>query len=139
MSAKSLGVDLIIEWGTILNKTLFWFLLLGQLLFPHLVMADCSDAYSYAEDAYSYARKGYNSDNLDDIHYYAKKTMSAADDAMSAAEECDCDDAHSSADDAYSYARKAYQSDDFDDALQYIRRAMSAAEDAMSAADDCGT
>jgi len=100
--------------------------------------ADCSDAYSYADDAYTQAKRGYNSDNLDDAEYYAKKAMSAAD-AMSAAEDCGCDDAYSAADDAYSYARKAYRSGDYDDAIDYLRRAKSSADDAMSYADDCGS
>jgi hypothetical protein len=76
-----------------------------------LAFADCSDAYSYA-------KKGYNSDNIDDVHRYAKK-------AMNAAEECRCED-------AYGYARKAYRSDDLDEATNYMRKA-------KSAADDCGT
>ncbi len=101
--------------------------------------ADCSDAYSYADDAYTNAKKGYNSDSLDDAEYYAKKAMSDADDAMSAAEECGCDDAYSAADEAYSYARKAYRSGDYDDAINYLRKAKSSADDAMSYADDCGT
>ena len=112
-------------------------LLLAFVIFPQSVLADCSDAYSYADDAYSFARRGYFSDNLDDVQYYAKKTMYAAEDAISAADDCGCDDAHSYADDAYSYARKAYLSDDLDDAHYYIRKAMSAADDAMSTADDC--
>ena len=63
-------------------------------------------------------KKGYNSDNIDDVHRYAKKTMNAA-------EECRCED-------AYIYARKAYRSDDLDEATNYMRKA-------KSAADDCGT
>jgi tetratricopeptide (TPR) repeat protein len=114
-------------------------MLFGYLLFPQVILADCSDAYSYADDAHSYTKKGYNSDNLDDVHYYAKRATSAAEDAMSAAEDCGCDDAYSYADDTYSYARKAYRSDDFDEAIDYMRKAKSAAEDVMSAADDCGT
>lgn len=101
--------------------------------------ADCSDAYSYADDAYTQAKRGYNSDNLDDAEYYAKKAMSDAEDAMSAAEDCGCDDAYSAANDAYGYARKAYRSGDYDDAINYLRKAKSSADDAMSYADDCGT
>ena len=55
--------------------------------------ADCSDGYSYADDAYTQAKRGYNSDNLEDAEYYAKKTMSDAEDAMSAADDCGCEDA----------------------------------------------
>jgi tetratricopeptide (TPR) repeat protein len=101
--------------------------------------ADCSDAYSYADDSYVKAKRGYNSDNLDDTEYYAKKAMSAAEDAMLAAEDCGCDDAYSAAVDAYSYARKADQAGDYDDAIEYLRKAKSSADDAMSYADDCGT
>lgn len=100
---------------------------------------DCLDAYSYADDSYTQAKRGYNSDNLDDAEYYAKKSMSAAEDAMLAAEDCGCDDAYSAASDAYSYARKADQVGDYDDAVEYLRKAKSSADDAMSYADDCGT
>lgn len=99
----------------------------------------CSDAYSYADDAYTQAKRGYDSENLDDAEYYAKKAMSDAEEAASAADDCGCDDAYSAADDAYSYARKAYRSGDFDDAINYLRRAKSSADDAMSYADDCVT
>ena len=112
--------------------------MLAYLLFPQFVLANCSNAYSCADDAYSYAKKVYHSENLHDVHYYAGKTMSAAEDAMSEAKECGCDDAYSSAKDAYSYARKAYQSDYLYEALAYMRKAMSAADDAMYAAADCG-
>ena len=108
------------------------------LLFPQFVLANCSAAYSCADDAYSYAKKVYYSENLHDVHYYAGKTMSAAEDAMSEAKKCGCDDAYSSAEDAYRYARKAYQSDYLYEALYYMREAMSAADNAMFAAAECG-
>ncbi len=100
---------------------------------------DCYDAYSSADDAYTYARRGYNSDNLDDLQYYARKAKNSAEEAMSAAEDCYCDDAYSSADDAYTYAKRAYRETDFDSAQYQIRRAKNAADEAMSNADDCGT
>lgn len=65
--------------------------------------------------------------------------MSAAEDAMSAAEECGCDDAYSAAEEVYNYAKKAYRSDNYDDAVHYLSKAKSSAEDAMSYANDCGT
>jgi hypothetical protein len=126
--------------GIATNKTrlVLGLILLAYLLFPQFVLANCSNAYSCADDAYSYAKKVYHSEKLHDVHDYAGKTMSAAEDAMSEAKECGCDDAYSSAKDAYSYARKAYQSDYLYEALYYMRKAMSAADDAMYAAADCG-
>ena len=103
-----------------------------------LVIADCSDAYSYADDAYTQAKRGYNSDNIDDAQYYAKKVMSDAEDAMYSAEDCGCDDSYSSADDIYSYARKAYRSDVYSDAIYYLKKAKSSADDTMSYSDGCG-
>lgn len=120
-------------------KPLASFLLLLIFLPAAAFSADCSDAYSYADEAYTQAKRGYNSDNLDDVQYYAKRAMSATENAMSAAEECGCDDAYSAADEAYDYANKAYRSDDYDDAIDYLRKAKSSADDAMSYADDCGT
>ena len=113
--------------------------LMTSIFATSVFAADCSDAYSYADDAYTQARRGYNADNLEDAEYYARKAMSDAEDAMSAAEDCSCDDAYSAADDAYTYARRAYRSGDYDDAIDYLRRAKSSADDAMSYADDCGT
>ncbi|MFC1488831.1 hypothetical protein ACFL6B_03185 [Thermodesulfobacteriota bacterium] len=87
-------------------------LLLALLFSPQRMLADCSGAHSYADDAYLYARKGYESDNLDDIRFYAKKAMSTAENAMTAADDCGGDDAYIFSEDGYSYALKAYQSDD---------------------------
>jgi len=113
--------------------------LLTACLSTSAFAANCSDAFSYADDAYTQAKRGYRSGNLDDAAYRAKRAMSDAEDAMSAADDCGCDDAYSAADDAYSYARKAYRSDNYDDAIRYLRKAKSSADDAMSYADDCGT
>ena len=52
-----------------------------------------SSVESYANDALRYALSAYKSDNLKDVQYYANKTISSADDAMSNAsfseDECD--------------------------------------------------
>src|SRR4030043_99363 len=76
--------------GIATNKTrlVLGLILLAYLLFPQFVLANCSNAYSCADDAYSYAKKVYHSENLHDVHYYAEKTMSAAEDTMSAAKQC---------------------------------------------------
>lgn len=50
---------------------------------------DCDDAESAAADAYSYGKKAYNSDNLSDAQYYAKKGMNSASDITDEAEECE--------------------------------------------------
>ena len=113
-------------------------LLLLMLLPASAFSADCSDAYSCADDAYTQAKRGYNSNNLDDAHYYARKAMSAAEDAMSTAGECGCDDAYSAAEEAYDYAKRAFRSDDYDVAINYLRKAKSSADDAISYANDCG-
>jgi len=118
-------------------KLLTSILLLLILLPVAAFSADCSDVYFYADNAYTQAKRGYNSDNLGEAHYYAKKTMSAAKDAMSAAEIFGCDDAYSATEEAHDYAKKAYRSDNYDDAIDYLRKAKSSADDAMSYADDC--
>ena len=57
-----------------------YFLILSIALlfaFSNNVLADqCDDAYYAADDTYSYARKGYNSGYLEDIQFYAMKTVS---------------------------------------------------------------
>ena len=50
---------------------------------------DCADAESSASDAYSYGRKSYNSDNIEDAQYYAKKAMNSAEEITSNAEDCE--------------------------------------------------
>src|SRR4030043_2353064 len=74
--------------GIVTNKTrlVLGLILLAYLLFPQFLLANCSDAYSWADDAYSYASKVYYSENLHDVHSYAGKTMSAAEEAISEAE-----------------------------------------------------
>ena len=126
--------------------------------------SSASDANAYADDAYSFARKAYYADNLDDIQYYAKKAMSAAEDIQSSASDaesyainaetyaagCNCSygeyyasetysaasDASTYADEIYSNARKAYNSDNLDDAQYYAKKAMRSAEDAQSSTSD---
>ena len=55
--------------------------------------SSASEVQSTADDAYLYAKKAYNSDNLDDVQYYANKAKRSADDAKSSASygggECD--------------------------------------------------
>ena len=50
---------------------------------------DCDDAESSASDAYSYGKKSYNSDNLSDAQYYAKKAMNSASEITDEAENCE--------------------------------------------------
>jgi len=50
---------------------------------------DCDDAESAASDAYSYGKKAYNSDNLSDAQYYAKKAMYSASEISDEAEDCE--------------------------------------------------
>ena len=98
---------------------------------------DCSDALSSADDAYRYARRGYNASDLDELQYYARKAMYAAEEAESEADACRCEQAASEASDAYSYARRAYREDDFDYAQTLMRRARSSADSAMSYLSSC--
>ena len=114
------------------------YLIIIIFLFSSLgITSDCGDAYDAADWAYTYAKRGYNSSNIDDLHYNARKAKNAADDAMSEADDCDCRYAYDAADWAYTYAKRAYNEDDLDDALEYMRKAKNAADDAMSEADDC--
>jgi hypothetical protein len=50
---------------------------------------DCDDAESLASDAYSYGKKSYNSGNLSDAKYYAKKAMNSASEITDEAEDCE--------------------------------------------------
>ena len=50
---------------------------------------DCDDAESAASYAYSYGKKAYNSDNISDAQYYAKKAMNSASEITDEAEDCE--------------------------------------------------
>jgi len=50
---------------------------------------DCDNAESSASDAYSYGRKAYNSDNLEEAQYYAKKAMNSSEEITANAEDCE--------------------------------------------------
>jgi len=50
---------------------------------------DCENAEMAASDAYSYGRKAYNSNNISDAQYYARKAMSSASDISDEADYCD--------------------------------------------------
>ena len=97
----------------------------------------CDELTVYAQDAYDYSRKAYRSDDFDEASGYAKRAMSAASDAETAASECDCSDGESYASDAYTYARKAYRAESLEDLQHYAKKAMRAADDTLSAASDC--
>ena len=112
-------------------------LLLSQTIGERPNDYDCSDANSEAQDAYTYSKKAHDAESLDSLSFYAKKAMTAFDDAMAYASDCECDDANTSADDGYTYAKKAYNSETLKDGQDYAKKAMSAAEDAMTYADDC--
>jgi hypothetical protein len=92
---------------------------------------------SLLDNAYTNSRRSYNSDELVDAQYYAKKAMNAAEDAARAAKRSDCPKAERYAKNAYDYARKAYNSDNIDDARYYSHKSMRATEDAISEAKKC--
>lgn len=50
---------------------------------------DCNDAESSASDAYFYGKKSYESDELEDVQYYAKKAMHSAEKITFEAEDCE--------------------------------------------------
>ena len=94
------------------RQTLFLLTLVFFASLSHA--ANCDDAMSAADDAYTYARRGYRASDLDNLHYYARKAKSAAQDAYSYASSCGCYNAASEADDSERYARRAYNEEDFD-------------------------
>jgi len=100
---------------------------------------NCADAYSYAKKVHKYAKYGSDENDLDDAVYEAKRAMSVAEDAMTAAQECNCYDAYNASADAFKSSSKAFHSGDLNTAVYYLRKAWHSAEDAMSYADYCGT
>jgi len=103
------------------------------LLVAQFAAADSRDIYFSADEAYSYARRAYNSDNLDDLQYYARKAMYAAEEAISASVKIRAHYAEGCAQEVYNFARKAYRSDDFDEAQYYMQKCKSYAQDLMIA------
>lgn len=52
---------------------------------------DCDNAETSASDSYTYGKKSYNSNNLSDAQYYAKKAMNSASEITDEAEDCEND------------------------------------------------
>lgn len=50
---------------------------------------NCDDAETSANDTYSYGKKSYNSDNLDDAQFYARRAMNEASEISEEAEDCE--------------------------------------------------
>ena len=103
------------------------------VLVAQFASADAHQVYLAADEAYSYARRACNADGLEDVQYYAKRTMNAVESVLFIAVS-DSGYVRTLAQYVYDLARKAYRSGDFDDAIYYMRKAKSSASDLMSAA-----
>ena len=106
-------------------------------LVPTIVLADCTDAETYADDAYTYARRALRTSDFDEAQSLMRRARNAAEDAQTEAEECKCEEAASYAEDAYTHARKSYNATNLRELQYYAQRAMKAADDAKSAASSC--
>jgi|UPI00059CB7EB hypothetical protein len=134
------------------------FLVLLCSIPAHANVSDAQDylyqAASAAQEACSYARKAYYyASDLEEIQYYSRKAMRAAEESESycglAIDELyganmddaimHTEDAASYAYSAYRYSRQAYQSSEYDDAQYYARKAMNEASYAESSACDAAS
>ena len=99
--------------------------------------ANCYDAESEAYDAFRDAKRAYNSSDLDNCQYYARKAYRHFSDVESYASNCGCDGAESEAYDGYRDAKRAYYSSDLDNCQYYARKAMRHASYTEDYASGC--
>ena len=115
----------------------FTIIMILQTLFISSAFADCDDCESEAYDGIRDAKRAYNSSDLDDCQYYAKKAYRHFSNAESYASDCNCDDAESEAWDAYRDAKRAYNSSDLNSCQSYAQKAKRHGDDTESYASDC--
>ena len=108
-----------------------------QILFCSAAFADCYDSESEAYDGVRDSKRAFNSSDLDNCQYYARKAYRHFSYAESYAQDCDCYDAESDSYDAYRDAKRAYNSSDLDSCQSYARKARRHGQDAESSASYC--
>lgn len=96
-----------------------------------------SDEEYYANSAYSYYKKSYNSDNIEDIQYFAKKGMNESLLAKNEAENCHCDEIVRAANEAYTFGKKTYDSENIEDAKLYVKKALNSTQEIISNIEEC--
>ena len=104
-----------------------------------LLPATCADALANAHKTYDFAKKGIATDDIEDLHKYAQKTMDAATLTKQAATECKCKSKWTIQDAAksYEYAQKALQQDTFKVARKLLKKAKYYADNSIADAEDC--
>ncbi|TYA65990.1 AAA family ATPase [Seonamhaeicola marinus] len=96
----------------------------------------CVDADSNLIYAYSNVKDAYDSDNLDHLKYYSKKSLNSFKKAKINLEKCGCDKAYNLAYDGAELLAKVESQDTFEDGRFYVKRAKEIAQNSITALNE---
>ncbi|MBN4047366.1 hypothetical protein JYU05_02385 [bacterium AH-315-P13] len=97
----------------------------------------CSDAHSDVNYAYSHVKSAYNSNNIDHLKYYSKRSLDAFERTKLKLEACKCEESYNYAYDASRLLSHVENVKTFDDGRYYVKRARDIAKDVINELELC--
>lgn len=98
---------------------------------------DCSDADTDLIFAYSHVKSSYDSKNISQLKYYAKKSLESFESAKPKLKDCGCKTAYKNANDSAELLSKAETSKTFEDGLSLVKKARDIAKQSIIELDKC--
>jgi hypothetical protein len=114
-----------------------FFSLIAILSFTQLFAQDfCADADSNLIYAYSNVKSAYESNNLDHLKYYSKKSLKSFEEAKTNLKKCDCELAYNLTYNAAKLLTKVETQETFEDGRFYVKRAKEIAQKSITALNE---
>lgn len=98
---------------------------------------NCSDAYSDVNYAYSHVKSAYNSNNIDHLKHYSKRSLEAFERAKLKLEACKCQESYNFAYDALDLLSHVEASKTFEDGRYYVKNARDIAKNVINELELC--
>ena len=98
---------------------------------------NCSDAYSDVIYAYSHVKSAYNSNNIDHLKHYSKRSLEAFERAKIKLESCKCQESYNYTYDALELLSHVESADTFEDGRYYVKNARDIAKDVINELELC--
>ena len=97
----------------------------------------CSDAHSDVNYAYSHVKSAYNSNNIDHLKYYSKRSIDAFERTKLKLEACKCEESYNYAYDASELLSHVENVNTFEDGRYYVKRARDIAKEVINELELC--
>ncbi|SFS67724.1 hypothetical protein SAMN04487906_1292 [Zhouia amylolytica] len=112
-------------------------LTLSCFMLSSFVLADCTDAHSYASYALMHTKRALKADNFDHQRYYADRAIEAFEKTQSKMQGCDCEKAKKAIEEALIDLKKAADPVDWKTGNFYTQKALEDADAMMNALELC--